>query len=224
MMRRSPFTYTQAPEDCDLDDEAAWAAANPGIAAGIKSLAYMRDEARRVIATPADQADFRSYDLNLPGQPSREMICSAADWRGCLVDEADLPPRQGRVFVGFDLGGSSSMTCLAAIWENGRLECYGAFPDSPISLGKRGLADGCGNLYERAREAGELWTYSGRITPAGEFLKDCAERLRDCRVMVAGFDRYRKAEAIQALEQARERDGASRGEGRAQVGDGGRLA
>ena len=193
----------QAPEDSDLDDEAAWAAANPGIKAGIKSLGYMRDEARRVIATPADQADFRAYDLNLPGAPSREMICSVADWRGCLVDEADLPPRAGRCFLGFDLGGSSSMTALVAAWENGRLECWAAFPDAPLSLAARGMADGCGNIYQRAHEAGELWTYAGRVTPAGEFLKDCFERLRGSAIAVVGFDRHRKAEALQALEQSR---------------------
>ena len=211
----------QAPEDCDLDDPDAWAAANPGIAAGIKSASYMADEARRVIATPADQADFRAFDLNLPGAPSKEMICSVADWRRCLVDEAELPPREGRCFVGFDLGGSASMTALVAAWANGRIECYGAFPDSPISLAKRGHADGCGNLYERARESGELWTYAGRVTPAGEFLKDCAERLRDCRVAVAGFDRYRSAEAIQALEQAQTGwDIESRGTGASATADG----
>ena len=193
----------RADEKSALDDEDAWAAANPGIEAGIKSLSYMRDEARRVIATPADQADFRAYDMNLPGSPSREMICSVVDWRECLSDEGDLPPREGRAFVGFDLGGSASMTALVAVWGNGRMEVFAAFPDSPISLRERGMADGCGNLYQLAFESGELWTYSGRIVPAGEFLKDCAEKLEGSRVAVAGFDRYRKAEALQVLESAR---------------------
>ena len=192
-----------AAKDCALDDPDAWAAANPGIAAGIKSLEYMRDEARRVLATPADQADFRAYDLNLPGKPSREMICGAADWAACLVDEAELSPREGRCFVGFDLGGSSSMTALVAAWENGRLECFAAFPDSPVSMRERGMADGAGNLYQRAFEAGDLWTYAGRVVPAGAFLKDCAERLRGSRVAVAGFDRYRKSEALQVLESSK---------------------
>lgn len=192
----------QSPEGMALDDPEAWAAANPGIAAGIKSIEYMSDEARRVLATPADQADFRAYDLNLPGTPSTEMICSVADWKECLCPDDDLPPREGRCFVGIDLGGSSSMTSLVATWENGRMETWGAFPDTPISLDKRGAADGCGNLYERALELGELSTYAGRVTPAGEFIKDCADRLEGCDIMVAGFDRYRKSEALQALDEA----------------------
>ena len=192
----------RAAENSDLDDPKAWAAANPGIAAGIKSIEYMSDEARRVLATPADQADFRAYDLNLPGTPSTEMICSVADWKECLCPDDDLPPREGRCFVGIDLGGSSSMTSLVAVWENGRMETWGAFPDTPISLAKRGAADGCANLYERAHELGELSTYAGRVVPSGEFIKDCADRLEGCDIMVAGFDRYRKAEALQAMDEA----------------------
>ena len=192
----------QSPEDCALDDEAAWHGANPGIAAGIKSIEYMRDEARRVLATPADQADFRAYDLNLPGTPGKEMICSVADWQECLCPDDDLPPREGRCFVGIDLGGSSSMTSLVATWLNGRLETWGAFPDTPLSLLKRGAKDGCDNLYERAHELGELSTYAGRVVPAGEFIKDCADRLDGCEVMAVGFDRYRKSEAYQAMDES----------------------
>ena len=54
-------------------------------------------------------------------------------------------------------------------------------------------------------ERGELALYSGRVTPVGEFLKDCAARLAGEKIIAAGADRYRKAEARQALEQARVR-------------------
>ena len=40
-----------APEDCALDDESAWYAANPALGR-IKSLAYMRDASARAIASP----------------------------------------------------------------------------------------------------------------------------------------------------------------------------
>ena len=56
----------RAPEGAAVDDPVAWSAANPGIAAGIKSAGYMADEARRVLVTPADQASFRAFDLNQP--------------------------------------------------------------------------------------------------------------------------------------------------------------
>ena len=102
----------QPAPDCALDDEAAWHAANPGLAAGIKSIDYMRAEARRVISTPSDQASFRALDLNQPGSPSREMVCSPSDWSACVVPAAELPARSGPCYIGFDAGGSSSMTRL----------------------------------------------------------------------------------------------------------------
>ena len=45
-----------APDGGALDDPATWAAANPGLASGIKSLAHMQDRARAVAASPLDQA------------------------------------------------------------------------------------------------------------------------------------------------------------------------
>ena len=191
----------QPDPDCEIDDVRAWHAANPGLKAGIKSLAYMQDEARRVLASPADQASFRAHDLNLPQDPGRTMICSLTDWKACLTD--DPPARDGEVILGFDLGGSASMTALAAAWpRSGRLEVFGAFPETP-DLRARGAADGCGSLYEQMRDRGELRTFPGRVTPVSEFLRDCAANLAGERVIAAGADRYRKAEAITALEAAR---------------------
>ena len=57
-----------AEPDARLDDEAAWAAANPGLGT-IKSLEYMRDESRRVMQSPADQGHFRAFDLNQADRP-----------------------------------------------------------------------------------------------------------------------------------------------------------
>ena len=190
----------KAPDDCRLDDPKSWAAANPGLAYGIKSLSYMRDESRRVLATPSDQSHFRAFDLNQPQSPSREMICAVTDWQGCVVPADDLPERDGRCVVAFDLGGASSMTALTALWPGtGRLESWAAFPDTP-DLKARSAADNA--PYEQMRERGELFLYSGRVTPVGEFLQDCAARLAGERIIAAGADRYRKPEALQALSQA----------------------
>ena len=188
-----------APEDCALDDEAAWLAANPGLGT-IKSKAYMVAQARRAASTPADQASFRAHDLNAELHPTRTMICSPADWARCEVEE--LPPRRGRAYVGFDLGGSSSMTAAAALWPlTGRLELWAAFPDDP-DLRARGEADGVGALYLDMARRGELRTYPGRVTPVGAFLGDVAAELAGADVTVAGADRYRRAEAEQALAEA----------------------
>ena len=77
----------RAPDGCALDDPEAWAAANPGIAAGIKSAGYMADEARRVLVTPADQSSYRAFDLNQPQAPGRETVCTVADWEALLSEK-----------------------------------------------------------------------------------------------------------------------------------------
>ena len=190
--------YTADP-DCKLDDPRAWAAANPGLGT-IKSREYMEHEARRALRTPADAAAFRAFDLNLAQSPTRVLICDPGQWSLCVVD--DLPAREGPCVVGFDLGGSSSMTAAAAIWPaTWRLETWGAFPSIP-DLRARGADDGVGDRYERMLERGELQVYGGRVTPAAEFLTDVAARLAGERVIAVGADRYRKAEALQALEGA----------------------
>ena len=162
----------------------------------------MVSESRRVLSTVADQASFLAFDMNLPQAPGSEMIFSLADWKACVTAADDLPPRDGECTVGFDLGGSSSMTALAAVWpRTGRAEVWGAFPDTP-SLADRGTADGAGSTYLRMESRGELKVYAGRLVPVERFLLDCGERLAGERVLVAGADRFRRAEATQALESA----------------------
>ena len=94
------------------------------------------------------------------------------------------------------------MAALVAAWENGRLESWAAFPSNP-DLHKRGVADGVGNLYERMADRGELELLGDRVVEVGTFLKHCAARLAGERVIAAGADRHRKAEALQALDQAK---------------------
>lgn len=191
-----------APEDCALDDESAWAAANPGLAEGIKSRAYMVDAAARAIANPSDAPSFRAYDLNLPQSPSVELICRVEDWRACECAPDDLPPRSGPAVVGFDIGGSSSLTALAVLWpDTGRLEAWAACGDNPPLL-ERSRADGMGGLYVDMERRGELRTYPGRVTPVSEFLADCGARLAGCEIVAAGADRYRRAETEDALNAA----------------------
>ena len=188
-----------AEPDAALDDVHAWRAANPGLGS-VKSLDYMRDASRRALAIPADAATFRAFDLNTPQDPSREMIVSLHDWQACTTGE--LPERRGECVVGFDLGGSSSMTALVAIWpRTGRMEAWGAFPDTP-ALAERSASDGQGSLYVPMLERGEIAVYSGRVTPAAAFLQDCAARLEGEYVIAAGADRFRRAEAVDALASA----------------------
>lgn len=185
---------------CALDDPEAWAAGNPGLASGIKSLRYMEDMARRAMSSPSDQPTFRAYDLNLPQDPARETICLPDQWDAC--ETPNPPARDGECVVGIDLGGAASMTAAAAIWPaTGRMEVRGAFPGTP-ALTDRGVADGVGTLYVTMADRGELRTYPGRVTPVGVFLGDVADWLSGETIIAVGADRYRRAETVQAMTDA----------------------
>ena len=134
--------YT-AQEGSALDDENAWFAANPSLGS-IKSLDYMRKRSREVLANPAGQAGFMSSELNLPFEPTRQLVVSLGAWKCCVLPADDLPPRRGPASVGLDLGAASSQTAIAIYWhQTGRLESWAAFAATP-DLAARGKADGVG--------------------------------------------------------------------------------
>ena len=185
--------------DCDLEDREAWHAGNPGLGT-IKSLSYMEDMASRAKANPADAPTFRAYDLNLPQSPGREMICTPTEWDENVT--YDPPDRDGEVCLGVDLGGSSSMTACVGIWpRTGRMEVWAAFGDKP-SLDERGSADGVGGLYRQMEITGQLLTFPGRVTPVHDFLAHVSDAIEGERVVSCGMDRYRRADAEQALSNA----------------------
>lgn len=188
------WTEYAAPQDADFEDRSAWHAANPGLADGIKSEDYMRMMAARAKAVPASSGNFAAYDLNLPQEPTRQLVLTVRQWLACTVPE--LPPRAGPCMVGVDLGGSTSMTAAVAYWpESGRFEARAAFPAVP-DLDARGVADGVGGVYVRMAKLGELSQTSGTITDVGEFLSALRDDLAGQKVLALGLDRYRREEAI----------------------------
>ncbi len=187
-----------APPDCTLDDVNAWHAANPGIAVGIKSLGYMRQSAARAMAVPADAGAFRAYDLNQPQSPGGLLLITADDWRA--VETETLPPADGPMVLGVDLGAGYAMSAVAAYWPlTGRLQGLAAFPDNP-DLRTRGDADGVGSLYEQMAARSELITTSGRTVNVGELLYAALSEFGRPAAVVC--DRWRLNELKDGLQAA----------------------
>ena len=187
-----------APADCELDDKAAWAAANPGLACGIKQASYMAAEVERVRGAPGDEPNFRAFDLNQALDPTREMILSPDDLRACFTD--DPPPREGAAYLGFDFGEATSGTAAVAIWPaTGRLESWLAFGDVP-ALADRARRDDAPYVAMHAR--GELRTYPGRVVRVDAFLSDVQAALAGCRVQAAAADSYKDSETRDFLDRA----------------------
>ena len=177
-----------SPDNCAIDDEAAWHAANPGLGT-IKSLAYMRAEVERVQGVASDEPSFRAYDLNLALSPTREMVCAPSDLEACFVDVATY---EGPCYLGIDIGESSAGSAAVAYWpETGGLQSWLAFGDVP-SLIERGRRDGAD--YAAMERRDELRTYPGRVVPVGEFVTDVETDLAGATLIVAVADGYKAAE------------------------------
>lgn len=184
----------EASPDAALDDPAAWAAANPGLVDGIKSPDYMAHKAREALAIPASAAGFRSLDLNQPIAPTVELVADREQWT--RIETADLPPAEGRCWVGLDLGGSASLTAAAALWESGRLDLWAAIPTEPEPIA-RGRRDGVSDLYVRAIDAGFLVAAGRHVTDVAAFLAGVFAAVPGDAVV--GCDRYRRSELLDVL-------------------------
>jgi phage terminase large subunit-like protein len=90
------FFWWEAPEGCDVNDEAAWAAANPNLPLGLIS-----SEDFAVAARQTAEVAFRRYRLNQWVRSQESWLPSGA-WQACtdatlqLVDDAPT-------FVGIDM-------------------------------------------------------------------------------------------------------------------------
>ena len=182
-----------APDDCEIDDEAAWRLANPGLGT-IKSLQYMRDEVERIKGVASDEPSFRALDLNQAISPTREMVCTPDDLRACFTDAITC---RGPVYVGFDVGEAGSGTSAVAFWpRTGALRTWLAFGAVP-TLKARGKRDGADYLAMQGR--GELRTYPGRTVPVAAFVGDVRSDLGGADVRLAVADSYKSESLRDAL-------------------------
>ncbi|KEP67861.1 terminase [Thioclava dalianensis] len=187
------------------DDLESLLIANPGAREGIgPSPEWLTAQARRAIARGGSAlSSFRNLNRNeRVASDDRSVLLTVDEWLGCEVSPCDLPPRDGPVVLGVDLGGSRSMSAAALYWpETGRLEAVGAFPCNP-GLGDRGQSDGVSGRYIEMRDRGELVTMGEATVPVGRFMADVAAKLDGQAPAAIVGDRFRYAEFMEALRDA----------------------
>ena len=199
-----------APADCALDDVDAWRAGNPGLADGIKSLDYMARQARRAVALSANEANFRAFDLNQPGDPDHERIVPIGEWIAGAVDELPVPAPGEPVCIGVDLGGATSMSAIVGYWpKSGVMRGRCAFPERSgpgggLGLAARGRRDGVGDLYERMLDDGSLVLLGARVTDVRALIGGFVDEVRALKsiLWVISADTYREADFREACHAA----------------------
>ena len=182
-----------AADECAIDDEAAWRAANPGLGT-IKSVAYMRAEVLRVRGVPSDEPSFRALDLNLEISPTREMIFTPDELRSCFAESIDC---RGPAYVGLDIGEAGSGSAAAAYWPvTGALKTWLGFGSVP---GLRDRAKRDGADYAAMERRGELRVYPGRVVNVAAFVADVRADLAGANVRAAVADAYKVGELRDCL-------------------------
>lgn len=187
------------------DDLPSLLEANPGAAEGIgSSPEWLVAQARRAIARGGSAlSSFRNLNRNeRVSTEDRSVLVTVDEWLSAEVAPDELPPREGPVVLGVDLGGSRSMSAAAFYWpETGRLEAVGAFPSTP-SLADRGASDGVSGRYVEMQERGELFTIGDATVPPGPWLAEIVQRLEGQPPACICGDRFRHAEFVEAMNAA----------------------
>jgi phage terminase large subunit-like protein len=185
------------------DDLSSLREANPGADFGIGStMEWLTIQARRAISRGGSALNaFRLYNRNeRVSDENRDSLLTVDEWQACETDT--LPPREGNVVVGIDLGGSSSMSAAAFYWpKTNRLEVLGTFPGTPGLL-DRGERDGVSDRYLEMHRRGELNTLGGATVPIAAWLQQVVKHVEDQTIGALVADRFKYAEVSEGLAGA----------------------
>ena len=160
-----------------------------------KRLLVERDAARLDSRLKARLLSFR---LNRPSGDESEVLLTVGDWE--RVTAREVPEREGRPFVGVDLGGGRAWSAAAAVWGNGRVEARAVAPGIP-SLEDQERRDRvpCGT-YTKLYDLGQLEIAEGlRVQPPAA-LWDLI-RTAWGKPLVVVLDRFRLAEFEDAVKR-----------------------
>lgn len=106
-----------APMDCDLMDPAAWEAANPAMAYGVRDRKDVERLAAEAVRLPSRAASFRNYILNQRVRAVEHYIPPDV-WDQCGGDVDESVFLTGPVYAGLDLSARHDLTALALVAQD----------------------------------------------------------------------------------------------------------
>jgi phage terminase large subunit-like protein len=170
-----------APDDCELMDQKAWAAANPALGR-FRSLGDIDKQARMAVSMPANEPEFRNLCLNQRVEAVSPFVPRSV-WEANGEVPADCRGR--KVWAGLDLSAVADLTAFVAVDDLG-----GVHPT--FWLPKEGLRE----KSRQDKVPYDLWERQGRlIATEGKAIEfeNVAEFLRGFfdghNVQAVGFDR-----------------------------------
>ena len=191
------FDYSTTKEDGDFSMKAI-KKANPSYDYRPSLRKTLEEKKKKAKAGGAELFAWRALRLNrgTPETGEKKTIVSVEDWDRLPEEQ---PERDGPVFIGIDLGGSSAMTAVVFYWPKcGRMEGYGAFPRFP-DLVERGKQDFVGTRYLQMQQRGELFTYGGYATDNVLFLSEMFKSIMGEEIEGIGADTYKANDLKEAV-------------------------
>lgn len=203
--RDAPGVYRQEHRptpNLPVDDADSLLIANPGSKHGIgPSVTRLQEDAALALARGGSALSrFRLFSRNeRVAEDNRDALLDLNEWLNC--ETADLPPRQGQVVIGLDLGQTASMSAAAFLWpDTGRLEAWGAFGTVP-TLEARGQVDAVGDLYSQMHKRGELALMGQKTVPAAQWLARVLKHVEGEVIAAIVADRFKQSEIGDALTE-----------------------
>jgi phage terminase large subunit-like protein len=174
-----------APDDCELDDEAAWQAANPALGL-FRSLDDVSEQAAQAVRMPSAENTFRNLTLNQRVAVLSPFV-SRDVWASC---GGEVAPMDGEVYAGLDLSARTDLTAFVCAYKWGDDWHIRPFFWTPH--------DGLHERARRDRVPYDVWVEQGflRTTPGAtvdyEFVaQDIADILGAADLRAVAFDRWR---------------------------------
>jgi len=171
-----------APEDCAMDDKAAWVAANPALGV-FRSMDDVEKQAKQAIAMPANEPEFRNLILNQRVEKVSPFVARSV-WQANGGAPGD--PKGRKMFCGLDLSAVNDLTAFIGVDDTG-----GVHPT--FWLPRSGLAE----KSRKDKVPYDFWEKQGFLiaTPGKAIEYEMvAEFLRGFfdthDVQALGFDRY----------------------------------
>ena len=171
-----------APEDSELDDRKAWAAANPAMGT-FRSIADIEKQCKAATEMPANENEFRNLILNQRVEATAPFV-SRSVWENNSAPAGD--PAGRKVWAGLDLSSVHDLTALVSVDDTGGVH-------SAFWLPHEGLAE----KSRKDRVPYDLWQRQGWLNTTqgkaieyefvAEYLRGYFDRFD---VQAIAFDRY----------------------------------
>jgi phage terminase large subunit-like protein len=172
----------EAPDDCDLEDESAWRAANPAL--GIfRSEEDVRQQIRKALDMPSYEPGVRNLILNQRVDAVAPFV-SRLVWEANGGDPGDAHGK--RVWGGLDLSEVNDLTALVLVDETGGV--HSTFWQPEEGLAQKSKADKV--PYDQWHKAGLLETTPGKAIEYRYVAKYLRWVFDNFDVQFIGFDRY----------------------------------